>query len=82
MLVHYYATHPFGSGQYNWWRSRIVILLTWVWALRLSHNYLRKEKWQFGAREDWRFTDMRAQYGRQWWWVSFLAIYVAQQVNS
>ncbi|KAL5792102.1 hypothetical protein ACOSP7_000696 [Xanthoceras sorbifolium] len=78
MLVHYYATHPL--SQYNHWRSKIVMVLTWVWSLRLSHNYMRREKWQWGAREDWRFTDMRSQYGKHWWWVSFFTIYLAQQV--
>ncbi|KAK4750011.1 hypothetical protein SAY87_027460 [Trapa incisa] len=78
MLVHYYATHPL--AQYNERRSKIVILLTWVWAIRLTHNYLRREKWQWGAREDWRFTDMRAQYGKNWWWISFFAVYVSQQM--
>lgn len=78
MLTHYYATHPL--GQYNWWRSRILMVMTWAWALRLSHNYFRREKWQWGAREDWRFTEMRAQYGKNWWWVSFFAIYISQQV--
>ncbi|KAK7397491.1 hypothetical protein VNO78_18666 [Psophocarpus tetragonolobus] len=78
MLVHYYASHPL--GQYHWWRSRMVILLTWVWSIRLIHNYLRREKWQWGAREDWRFTDLSHQYGRRWWWASFFAIYVPHQV--
>ena len=79
MLVHYYATHPL--GHYNWWRSRIAMLMTWVWSLRLSHNYFRRENWQWGAREDWRFTDMSRQYGKHWWWVSFFAVYASQQVN-
>ncbi|KAM4094730.1 hypothetical protein ACB094_06G216100 [Castanea mollissima] len=78
MLVHYYATHPL--GHYNWWRSRIAMLMTWVWSLRLSHNYFRRENWQWGAREDWRFTDMSRQYGKNWWWVSFFAVYASQQV--
>ncbi|XP_015888935.2 uncharacterized protein C594.04c [Ziziphus jujuba] len=78
MLVNYYATHPL--ARYNGWRSKIAILLTWVWSLRLSHNYFRREKWQWGAREDWRFTNMRLQYGKHWWWVSFFAVYVSQQV--
>lgn len=78
MLVHYYATHPLAN--YNIWRSKIVIFITSVWALRLCHNYFRRENWQWGAREDWRFTDMSHQYGRHWWWVSFFAIYLAQQV--
>ncbi|KAK2993128.1 hypothetical protein RJ640_006815 [Escallonia rubra] len=78
LLVHYYSTHPL--AQYNVWRSRVVILLTWVWSIRLTHNYFRRERWQWGAREDWRFTDMRHQYGKHWWWVSFFAIYCSQQV--
>ncbi|TKY61172.1 oxidoreductase protein [Spatholobus suberectus] len=34
MLVHYYSTHPL--GQYQWLRSRTVILLTWVFLIGLS----------------------------------------------
>ncbi|CAI9096775.1 OLC1v1032988C1 [Oldenlandia corymbosa var. corymbosa] len=79
LLVHYYASHPLGH-EYNVWRSRILILLTWVWSIRLSHNYFRRENWQWGAREDWRFTDMKQQYGKCWWWVSFFAVYLSQQV--
>lgn len=78
MLVHYYATHPL--AYYNWWRSKVVIFLTWVWSIRLTHNYFRRENWQLGAREDWRFTEMSQQYGKYWWWVSFFAVYVSQQV--
>ncbi|XP_021824319.1 uncharacterized protein C594.04c [Prunus avium] len=78
MLVHYYGSHPLAD--YNWWRSTIVVLMTWVWSLRLSHNYFRRENWQWGAREDWRFTDMSSQYGKHWWWISFFAVYLSQQV--
>ena len=78
MLVHYYATHPLAN--YNLWRSKSAIFLTWIWSLRLTHNYFRRENWQWGAREDWRFSDMSHQYGRHWWWISFFAVYVAQQV--
>ncbi|XP_050155012.1 uncharacterized protein C594.04c [Malus sylvestris] len=78
MLVHYYRCHPLAD--YNRWRSTIAISLTWVWSLRLSHNYFRRENWQWGAREDWRFTDMSSQYGKHWWWVSFFAVYLSQQV--
>ncbi|XP_010241075.1 PREDICTED: uncharacterized protein C594.04c [Nelumbo nucifera] len=78
MLAHYYATYP--SARYNIWRSTIVIFLTWVWSIRLTHNYFRREKWEWGAREDWRFTDMRKRYVKHWWWLSFFAVYVSQQV--
>nr|XP_043611062.1 uncharacterized protein C594.04c-like [Erigeron canadensis] len=78
LLVHYFETHP--GSQFNLWRSRVVMLLTWVWAIRLFHSYFRREKWQWGAREDWRFTDLARQYGKNWWWVSFFAVYLIQQV--
>ncbi|XP_042489688.1 uncharacterized protein C594.04c [Macadamia integrifolia] len=78
MQVHYYATHPL--ARYNQWRSAVITVLTWVWSIRLSHNYFRRERWQWGAREDWRFTDLRRQYGKHWWWVSFFAVYLSQQV--
>ncbi|XP_038682369.1 uncharacterized protein C594.04c-like isoform X2 [Tripterygium wilfordii] len=78
LLLYYYAAHPL--AQYDLWRSRIVTVLTWVWSIRLTHNYFRREKWQWGAREDWRFTDMRIQYGNHWWWASFFAVYASQQV--
>ncbi|XP_061998572.1 uncharacterized protein C594.04c-like [Rosa rugosa] len=78
MLVHYYRTHPLAD--FNWWRSTIGVVLTWVWSVRLTHNYFRRENWQWGAREDWRFTDMNSQYGKQWWWISFFAVYLSQQV--
>lgn len=78
LLVHYFAAHPL--AEFNAWRSRLVIYLTWVWSLRLTHSYFRREKWQWGAREDWRFNDLRKQYGKHWWWISFFAVYVSQQV--
>ncbi|KAF8379877.1 hypothetical protein HHK36_027342 [Tetracentron sinense] len=77
MLVHYYATHPF--ARFSFWRSTVVMILTWVWSIRLTHNYFRRESWEWGAREDWRFTDMRKQYGKHWWWASFFAVYLSQQ---
>lgn len=78
MLVNYYASHPL--SQYNVRRSLVVISLVYIWSVRLSHSYFRRERWQWGAREDWRFTSMRKQYGKNWWWVSFFAVYVSQQV--
>ncbi|XP_024983166.1 uncharacterized protein C594.04c [Cynara cardunculus var. scolymus] len=78
LLVHYFQSHPL--SEFNPRRSTVVVVLTWVWAIRLTHNYFRREKWQWGAREDWRFTDMARQYGKNWWWISFFAVYLIQQV--
>lgn len=79
MLVHYFASHPL--AQYNKLRSMIVVTLTWIWSIRLTHNYFRRENWEWGAREDWRFNDLRKQYGKHWWWLSFFSVYVSQQVT-
>lgn len=79
MLVQYFASHPL--AQYNKLRSMIVVTLTWIWSIRLTHNYFRRENWEWGAREDWRFNDLRKQYGIHWWWLSFFSVYVSQQVT-
>ncbi|KAK1426640.1 hypothetical protein QVD17_15317 [Tagetes erecta] len=78
LLVHYFKSHP--SSQFNFYRSTVIVVLTWIWSIRLTHSYFRREKWQWGAREDWRFTDLAQQYGKTWWWVSFFAVYLIQQV--
>ncbi|XP_078166531.1 3-oxo-5-alpha-steroid 4-dehydrogenase (DUF1295) [Carex rostrata] len=78
LLVHYYASHP--NSKSNVVRSTIAIVLTWVWSIRLTHNYFRRENWEWGKREDWRFSDMRKQYGNSWWWISFFAVFLSQQV--
>jgi steroid 5-alpha reductase family enzyme len=78
MLLHYYRGHP--ASVVDAVRSAIAVGLTWVWSARLTHNYLRREGWEFGKREDWRFNEMRGQYGKTWWWMSFFAVYLSQQV--
>lgn len=37
-----------------------------------------RENWQLGIREDWRFTDLRQKFGKNWWWMSFFATYLSQ----
>ncbi|KAG1354743.1 hypothetical protein COCNU_07G008550 [Cocos nucifera] len=78
LLVHYYASHPLAVADAV--RSAVAVALTWVWSARLTHNYFRRERWRWGAREDWRFNEMRREYGRHWWWVSFFTVYLSQQV--
>jgi steroid 5-alpha reductase family enzyme len=80
MLLHYYRGHPASVADAV--RSAVAVVLTWVWSARLTHNYLRREGWELGRREDWRFNEMRGQYGKTWWWMSFFAVYLSQQVAS
>ena len=55
-------------------RGDVVIALTCVWAIRLTHSYFRREEWKFGTREDWRYTKMAIDYGSPlWYFVSFWA---------
>ncbi|CDP16281.1 unnamed protein product [Coffea canephora] len=58
------TTHPLTDDyEFNIWRSRIVILLTWVWSNSFSDSYLCHENWQLGLREDRRFNQLqRAQF--------------------
>jgi len=73
----FYATHPSAvqSRQFSF-----CLWLTWAWAVRLTFNYFRREKWKFGEREDWRYTAMAKSYGRKWWWMSFWFVGAAQQL--
>ncbi|KAL6653219.1 hypothetical protein ACP70R_012144 [Stipagrostis hirtigluma subsp. patula] len=78
MLLHYYRAHPVAVTDTA--RSTVAVALTWVWSARLTHNYLRREGWELGKREDWRIAQMRVKYGKTWWWISFFAVYLSQQV--
>jgi steroid 5-alpha reductase family enzyme len=63
MIQQFYQRHP--SAVTNATRSSIVVWLICVWSARLTHSYFRREEWQFGAREDWRFTDMSRKVGKE-----------------
>lgn len=54
--------------------------LVLFWSQRLTRSYFRREGWEIGRREDWRFEDMRRKAGRNWWWQSFFLVYISQQL--
>ncbi|GIL44513.1 hypothetical protein Vafri_1965 [Volvox africanus] len=79
MIGMFYQYHPAATSHPL--RSRLAMGLLWIWAVRLTHSYLRREEWQIGAREDWRYARMAQRMGRAWWAViSFFAVGIAQQV--
>lgn len=80
MIEMFFRAHPRGAALHT--RSVMAAGLVWVWSLRLTHSYFRREEWQFGGREDWRFTQMRKQYGWNWAWISFFAAFLSQQVRA
>ena len=81
MLAHAYAHHPLAV--YAQWRSWLSFSILYLWAARLLHSYFRRERWQVGWREDWRFTWMRSlispRCGEVGWKLStLLLVYVSQ----
>ncbi|CAD7925463.1 unnamed protein product [Amoebophrya sp. A120] len=60
-------------------RATVSLLLVWVWAVRLTINYFRRENWKFGEREDWRYTKMQKDFPTCWPVLSFFAVGLAQQ---
>lgn len=77
MIAHFYAAHPLAT--FDRTRSWLALGLLWLWSIRLTYNYFRRERFRFGVREDWRFAEKRRQ-SRHFWWVSFFYAFVSQQV--
>jgi steroid 5-alpha reductase family enzyme len=53
-------------------RQVVVILLVFLWGLRLTFNWARQ--WQGLKHEDWRYTDLRNKYGVWFWLVELVGI--------
>ena len=78
LLAHFYRAHPCAIDPAPL-RGDLSLALIWVWSIRLTHSYFRREGWKFGEREDWRYTKMAEDLPRSWWLVSFFAVGLAQQ---
>ncbi|MCF7824917.1 MAG: DUF1295 domain-containing protein [Candidatus Marinimicrobia bacterium] len=65
-------------------QPRLLYLFVVLWGLRLSlhigmRNLARTEDGNFPA-EDARYANWRSQYGSDWWWVSYLRVFMLQGV--
>ena len=58
-------------------RQIIVCSLVAVWGYRLTHNFVARGGI---GHEDWRYTDMRAQFGRHFWWISLFSVFLGQTI--
>jgi steroid 5-alpha reductase family enzyme len=56
-------------------RGRLLLVLVWVWGVRLTANFVLRGG---VGHEDWRYTDQRVQYGKRFWWVSLVTVFLAQ----
>ncbi len=55
-------------------RTGVVVVLTLVWAVRLTRNWA--VRWNGRHHEDWRYRDFRSKAGHLYWPVSFLGIHL------
>jgi len=77
LIAAFYWAHPLARPDAV--RSASSLGLLGIWSLRLTHSYLRRERWRLGFREDWRFAKRRAET-RHFWWFQFFYVHLAQQV--
>jgi len=62
---------PDSFGDRKW----IINILVTLWGLRLTtHIFLRNK----GKPEDFRYAAWRKQYGKKWWWYSYLQTFMLQ----
>ncbi|EKX53609.1 hypothetical protein GUITHDRAFT_64145 [Guillardia theta CCMP2712] len=78
LIGHFYLSHPLAVHP-STARGMVAMALVWIWSIRLTHNYFRREGWRCGAREDWRYTKMAKEHPSAWWILSFFAVGLAQQ---
>lgn len=78
MVGFYFWTHP--ASHYDASRAWLSLFLIHLWSVRLTHSYLRREEYQLGVREDWRYNRIARDFPQHWWWLSFLVVYLFQQV--
>ena len=72
----YYLVHP--CAFYDVARAGLVGALIGAWSLKTFYSYLRKEGGELGAREDWRFAELResTKGGATWARSSFFSYYL------
>ena len=58
-----------------WVRDLLIVILVTIWGLRLSTHILIRN---WGKGEDFRYVKMREEAHGQWWWKSFLQVFLLQ----
>ena len=59
------------------WHRCIVVLLTTIWGLRLTGNFVLRGGI---GHEDWRYSDQRIQLGANFKWLSLFSVFIGQSV--
>ena len=58
-------------------RRTLTCALVALWGGRLTYNFVSRGGI---GHEDWRYTDMRQQFGSHFWWVSFFSVFLGQSI--
>jgi steroid 5-alpha reductase family enzyme len=62
-------------GQASGPRTSVVLLLVNLWAIRLAVHI-----WARHHGEDHRYGAMRTKFGRKWWWMSLVQVFLLQAI--
>jgi steroid 5-alpha reductase family enzyme len=76
LVTLFYRLHP--RATFDPLRSYVSMVLVATWSIRLTHNYLRREGYRLGEREDWRYADMRKRWPGSFWLSSIFLVYAIQ----
>lgn len=63
------------AGQSGGTRASAVLLLVNLWGVRLAAHMLSRR-----SGEDRRYAAMRQHYGRNWWWLSLIQVFLLQAI--
>ena len=73
------SVHAKGDATVVGSRAYLVVTLVIVWGLRLTTNFVGRGGI---GHEDWRYADMRVQFGRHFWWISLFSVFLGQVRES
>ena len=75
LLALFYLLHPYAEPDAaRAWAAGLALA---VWSGRLTWNYLRREGFRLGLREDWRYAKMRVER-RHFWLEQLFVVHLAQ----
>jgi len=78
LIAHFYRLHTSTLAAVSA-RGDLMLILVWIWSIRLTHSYFRREEWKLGEREDWRYNKMATvDYPKSWPIMSFFFVGVCQ----
>lgn len=74
MVIAFFLFYLYTPGADYLSREFIVLLLVFLYGIRLTYNFLRG--WEGLDHQDWRYDDLNKENPRNYWWVSFSGIHM------